>query len=107
MRRNEAFPSKYLKGSDLSGPTQATIHSVAHEPMFDGALRPVIYCDDLPKPVVVNKRNADMLYGMAGTDDDVDWPDLTVELYTEMVRNPTSGKTEPAIRFRPPRRTQQ
>ena len=102
MRRSEAFPNKYLTGSDLSGPRQATIRSVTHEPMFDGALRPVIYCDDLPKPVVVNKTNADVLYGMAGTDDDVDWPGLTVELYTEMVRSPKTGKTEPAIRFRWP-----
>ena len=96
-------PTKYLTGSDLSGPRQATIRSVTHEPMFDGALRPVIYCDDLPRPVVVNKTNADVLYGMAGTDDDVDWPGLTVELYTEMVRSPKTGKTEPAIRFPWPR----
>ena len=106
MRKHEAYPSKYLKAADLSGPTRATVRSVTHEAMRDGTLRPVIYSDDLPKPVVVNVTNADVLYRLAGTDDDADWPDLTFELYTEMVRNPSSGETGPAIRFRPPRQPQ-
>ena len=102
MRKHEAYPSKYLKGTDLSGPTRATIRSVTHEVMRDGVLRPVIYSNDLPKPVVVNPTNADVLYALAGTDDDADWPGITVELYTEMVRNPATGTVGPAIRFRPP-----
>ena len=51
MRKHEAYPSKYLKAADLSGPTRATVRSVTHEAMRDGTLRPVIYSDDLPKPV--------------------------------------------------------
>jgi len=101
MRRHEAYPSKYLKAADLSGPTRATVGRVAHETMQDGKLKPVIFFEGFPKGCVVNATNADVLYALAGTDDDADWPGLNVELFSEMVRDPT-GKTGPAIRFRPP-----
>ena len=40
---------------------------------------------------------------MAGSDDDVDWPGLTVELYTAMVRSPKGGGTVQSICFRRPK----
>jgi hypothetical protein len=101
MRKHEAYPSKYLKAADLSGSTQATVCSVTHEAMLDKTLKPVVFFDEFPKGVIVNATNAEVLYGLAGTDDDVDWPGLKVELYIEMVRDP-SGKIGPAIRFRRP-----
>src|SRR5262249_42715639 len=102
MRKHEAYPSKYLKAADLSGPTRATIGRVMHEAMRDGSVKPVILFEGFSKPFVTNVTNADALYALAGTDDDADWPGLTVELFTEMTRNP-DGTTGLAIRFRPPR----
>jgi hypothetical protein len=102
MRKHEAFPSKYLKAADLLGPTRATVGDVLHEPMRDGKPKPVVVFEGFDKGCIVNATNAEVLYALAGTDDDVDWPGITIELYTELVRNPSSGKTGPVIRFRPP-----
>jgi hypothetical protein len=103
MRKHDAYPSKYLKADDLSpGLTRATVGYVAHEPMMDGRPKPVAFFEGFSKGCVVNATNANVLYALAGTDDDADWPGLVVELYTELVRNPSSGKTGPVIRFRPP-----
>jgi hypothetical protein len=102
MKRHEAYPSKYLKAADISEPTLATVRSVAHEAMQDGALKPVVYFDGWQKGVVVNKTNAEVLYELAKSEDDVDWPGLTIELYTEMVR--FQGKMQLSIRFRVPQR---
>ena len=72
--------------------------------MQDGKTKPCINTDAFSKPIIVNATNADILYEMAGTDDDVDWPGLTVELYVAEVRSPKGG-TVPSICFRrPPQR---
>jgi hypothetical protein len=103
MKKHEAYPSKYLKAADIpSPPPMATIRSVAHERMQDDALKPVVYFDGWQKGVVCNVTNADVLYELAKSDDDADWPGLTIELHTEMVR--FQGKTAPSIRFRVPQR---
>jgi hypothetical protein len=81
MKRNLAYPSKYLKAADLDGETViATIESVSHEAMQDGTIKPVVFLDKWQKGVVVNVTNADVLYAIAGTDDDVDWPGLLSRL---------------------------
>lgn len=105
MRRHEAYPSPFTKAGNIEKPTVVTITSVDHETMQDGKLKPVISTDVFPKPIIVNATNADILYGMAGTDDDVDWPGLTIELYVAEVRSPKGG-TVPSICFRhAPRRS--
>ena len=104
MRRHEAYPSRYTKAGDVEKPTVATITTVGHETMQDGKTKPCINTDAFSKPIIVNATNADILYEMAGTDDDVDWPGLTVELYVAEVRSPKGG-TVPSICFRrPPQR---
>ena len=71
--------------------------------MQDGTMKPIVHLDVLERPVIVNRTNADLLYALAGTDDDADWPGLTVELYTAMVRKPGGGQVE-SICFRKPKK---
>ena len=105
MRKHEAYPSRYTKAGDVVRPTLATITTVGHETMQDGTSKPCIRTDAYPKPIIVNVTNADLLYEMAGTDDDVDWPGLTIELYVAEVRSPKGGGMVPSICFRrPPQR---
>jgi hypothetical protein len=103
MKRHEAYPSRYTKAAEISGPVTATIENVDHDTMQDGTLKPVVHFDRFEKPVIVNRTNAELLYGMADSDDDADWPGLTVELYTAMVRSPKGGTVE-SICFRRPKR---
>ena len=91
MRKHEAYPSRYIKAGDVARPTLATITTVGHEMMQDGKTKPCVNTDAFSKPIIVNATNADILYEMAGTDDDVDWPGLTVELYVAEVRSPKGG----------------
>jgi hypothetical protein len=103
MKSFEAYPSKYTKAGEISKPITATIESVGHDLMQDGVLKPTVIFDKFEKPIIVNRTNASLLYEMAGTDDDVDWPGLTVELYTAMVRSPKGG-TVASICFRRPKK---
>jgi hypothetical protein len=101
MKRHEAYPSRYTKAAEITGSLTATIEAVEHDQMQDGTLKPIVYFDKLSKPVIVNRTNGDLLFAMAGSDDDVDWPGLTVDLYTAMVRSPKGGTVE-SICFRKP-----
>jgi hypothetical protein len=99
MRKHEAYPSKYLKAVDVTGPTASVVRSVTHEPMQDGKLKPIVFVDGFQKGIVVNVTNADCLYCLAGTDDDADWPGTAIEIFTEMARMP-GREPAPSIRFR-------
>ena len=104
MRKHEAYPSRYTKAGDVAKPTLATIATVGHELMQDGKSKPCVTTDAFSKPIVVNVTNADVLYEMAGTDDDADWPGLTVELYTAEVRYPKGERVQSICFRRPPQR---
>ena len=99
MKKHLAYPSKYLKADDFPEPVNATVSHVMHDKMQDGTSKPVVFLEGYEKGVVCNATNAEVLYSLARTDDDEDWPGLTVEVYTAMAT--FAGKTGPAIRFRP------
>ena len=81
-------------------PVTATILTVGHDEMRDGVVKPIVTLSGFDKPCIVNKTNADVLYMLAGTDDDVDWPGTVVELFTTLVRSLQGGKVL-SICFRP------
>lgn len=99
MRKHIAYPSAYLKAADFPEPVKATISHVMHEPMSDAKLRPIVFLEGFEKGIVCNVTNADVLYSLAGTDDDVDWVGLTIEIFTMPVT--FNGKSGLSIRFRP------
>ncbi|MGP1257068.1 MAG: hypothetical protein ACTS10_21810 [Kiloniellales bacterium] len=100
MRISSAFPSNYLKASDLQGhePT-VTIARVAMETVGDDH-KPILYFQGKEKGVVLNKTNANniaMLYG----DETESWTGKPITLYSTWVD--FQGKSVEAIRVRPPK----
>jgi hypothetical protein len=72
MNINEAFPSKYLKASDLQGGTVTVkIDRVEMEMMGDDR-KMVVYFQGKQKGLVTNKTNANNIAALYGDDTD-DW----------------------------------
>jgi len=80
---NEAFPSNYLKASDLKG-NQAvvTIDRVEFEPVGrDREMKAVIYFIGKNKGVVLNKTNARKITEISGSALTEEWHGVAVVLY--------------------------
>ena len=90
-KRNEIFPSKYLKASDLAGkPLVVEIERAPTETLGSGndaEEKTVLYFRGGVKPLPLNMTNWDAVAAIAGDDTD-DWPGHRVELY------PTTTDTE-------------
>jgi len=102
---NEAFPSKYLKATDLQdSPVVATIKLAELEQIkgFDGKTQAkvVIYFARGLKPLILNRTNYEAIMDICGSDDTDDFPGTKVELHTPPVT--FNGKTAPAVRIRAP-----
>lgn len=104
MNINEAFPSKYLKASDLQGgsPT-VTIDRVEMETLGDDR-KMVVYFQGKQKGLVTNKTNANNIAALYGDDTD-DWAGQKIMLVEAMVD--FQGKSVPAIRIRGPKKQAQ
>jgi len=99
MRASDAFPSKYLKSSDVKAKTKiATISSLEKEAVGQNKeQKPVLYFEGDVKPMVVNRTNFEELEAAFGDSDE--WPGHKVEIYCA----PTSyqGKRVDGIRLKP------
>jgi hypothetical protein len=98
MNVNEAFPSKFLKASDI-GDAQPTVtmKEVVMEDIGEDR-RPILYFVGKDKGVVLNKTNATNISAAYGPDTD-DWTGKKVILFTAWVD--FQGKSVEAIRIRP------
>lgn len=114
MNINSAFPSKYLKASDL-GDAQpvVTIDHVAMEDIGrDKERRPIVYFQGKEKGLVLNKTNANKIVELSGSGDTDDWPGVKIRLYAsvttfggeevECIRVKPVGTAKPAIRMSKP-----
>lgn len=107
MKRNEVFPSKWLKAEDVEengGECPVVIKTVKFETLKDNdgndEEKPVLYFQHVDKGLVLNKTNGDRLFDEW---DDTDlWRGKSIILYTEKVT--AFGKTAPAIRVRIPKK---
>jgi hypothetical protein len=99
MRKQDVFPSKYTKATDLEdGEITVVIASVAMEEIGeDKERKPVVYFEGDTKPVVLNATNWDRLEFAFGDSDN--WPGKKVTLYTELVKY--QGRSMLGIRMRP------
>lgn len=113
MNIDDAFPSKYLKASDLpeNGTQSATIEKVTIEEVGRNKdKKPVIHFDNLDKGLVCNKTNANTIAKIANSREFEDWTGKTIHLYRaevefggEMVESirvkikAAKGKVEPDI----------
>lgn len=83
MNINSAFPSKYLKASDL-GEAQpvVTIDHVAMEEVGQKKeKRPVLYFQGKDKGVVLNRTNSNKIVEILGSADTDEWEGQRIKLY--------------------------
>lgn len=105
MNINAAFPSNYLKASDL-GESQpvVTIDRVAVEPVGrDKEMKPVVYFAGKTKGIVLNKTNSKKIAEIAGSHETDDWVGVQIKLYATEVE--FSGEQVEAIRIKSPKQT--
>jgi hypothetical protein len=100
MRKNEAFPVKFLKSADARNkPIFATISHMAVELVGQGAdqkKKPVLYLEDR-KPMVLNATNWESLEEAFGDSDE--WPGHKIKIKCE--RTQFQGKTTDGLRIEP------
>jgi hypothetical protein len=106
MRANEAFPSKYLKSSDVKDrPRVAVISHIERETIGEGKdakEKHVLYFEGDTKPMVLNRTNWDTLEEAFGDSDD--WPAHKVKIKTARTQfqgKPVDGIRLDAIRPKP------
>lgn len=99
MNINEAFPSNYLKATDIKGREPVvTISNWKVEKMGEDD-KLVIYFEGKEKGVVLNKTNATNIATMYGPETD-NWIGKRIKLVTAWVD--FQGRSMEAIRIRPP-----
>jgi hypothetical protein len=94
---NEAFPSNYIKASDLKGRQVTVKMDRAEYETLGNDRKLVLYFVGKEKGMVLNKTNANNIAAVYGDDTD-DWRDQEIMLFEAMVD--FQGKTVPAIRVR-------
>lgn len=99
MKSSDAFPSKYLKASDLQG-RQVTVKMTHVEPETIGGDRKfILYFAGKEKGMVLNKTNWNNIAKVYGDDSD-DWTGHEIVLFEAFVD--FQGDTVPAIRVKGP-----
>lgn len=80
---NDAFPSNYLKASDLKGAEPVvTIDHVAFEPVGrQREMKAVLYFAGKDKGLVLNKTNATKITQITGSPETDDWAGMRIKLY--------------------------
>jgi hypothetical protein len=104
-KRDEIFPSKYLKASDLNGkPVTVTIESATLEALktLDGKeqTKTVLSFRGAKKLLPLNVTNWDSVADVTGEDDSDDWRGHSIELYATTTT--MGGKVMDCIRIRAP-----
>lgn len=100
MNIDSAFPSNYLKASDLgtSAPL-VTIDRVEVEPVGrDREMKPVLYFRGKEKGVVLNKTNSNMIATLTGSRDTDDWAGCRIRIYATTTE--FAGETVECIRVK-------
>lgn len=100
INMNDAFPSKWLKASDVSADMAVTIAGVTMEDIGNEDRKPVLWLREFDKGVVLNKTNANNISSLYGPDSD-SWTGQPMTLATAMVD--FQGKSMRALRLYPPR----
>ena len=97
---NDAFPSNYLKASDLGGQQPVvTIDRVGFEPVGrEKEMKPILYFAGKDKGLVLNKTNAKNIAHLVGSFETNDWPGFRIKLYSANVE--FQGETVESIRVK-------
>jgi hypothetical protein len=102
MNINDAFPSKYLKASDVpdDGDLVLTIREVNMEDVGQGEDRerkPVVYFGEIDKGLVLNKTNSNAIQSLYGPNTE-DWEMKKIAIFATEVD--FAGKQTLALRVR-------
>ena len=100
MRADKAFPSEYLKASDLDGRTPTVTIDRVEAKTIGPDLRLLVHFVGQKKSLVLNKTNFNAIAEITGRDDSDDWSGCRIKLITARVEY--QGKRVPAIRIDPP-----
>jgi hypothetical protein len=102
MKRDEIFPSKYLRASDLPQPRVVTISSATMEPLKNDGKdvdKLVLYFRERIKPLVVNLTIYESISVLYGDETDL-WPDKRIEVHADRCR--FGSKMVDCVRTREP-----
>ena len=105
MKREEVFPSKYLKCSDVNGQScTVEIDRAIFETLkgTDGkeSQKMVVYFKNAKKALPLNATNYDSISAIVGDDDSESWPGHKIELFPDKTR--MGGKPVDCVRIRAP-----
>lgn len=101
MHIDSAFPSKYLKASDLQGRNVTVKMGRVEQEKIGDDMKLILYFQGKEKGVVLNKTNANNVAAIYGGETE-DWYGKEITLVEAMVD--FQGKSVPAIRMRAPAR---
>lgn len=98
---NDAFPSNYLKASDLGGrQVMVTIDHVSFEPVGrQKEIKAVVYFKGKEKGLILNKTNATKITQLVGSSETDDWDGARIALYP--TETEFAGETTECIRIKP------
>ena len=98
MKRQEVFPSPWLKGADINEPTNVTIRRCSLEIVGEEKTeKPVLWFHDLERGLILNVTNWKAIETLYGEESD-SWQDEELVLFTKPVE--AFGETHSAIRVR-------
>ena len=100
MRISAAFPSQFLKASDLQGRRVRVVMSHVSMDDVGGEPKPILFFQGKEKGLPLNKTNANSIASYYGDDTDA-WAGHPLELFESMVD--FQGRTVAAIRVHAPR----
>ena len=103
MKIGEAFQGKYLRAHDILGKrVPVVISHVEIERVGDKKeAKPVVYFKGKELGLVLNKGNANAIWGINGSDDMDDWGGTKLTLYTAATTKPDGSPTM-GLRVDPP-----
>jgi hypothetical protein len=104
MNINEAFPSKYLKATDLQGRRIEVIMADVKTEKLGDDFKPILSFKGKDKGLVLNKTNSNTIIDAYGPETD-EWFGQPIILFETMVE--FQGKRSPAIRVAAPVRPRQ
>jgi hypothetical protein len=108
MNIDQAFPSNYIKASDLAGRAVAVVidRVEVEEVGRDKDRKPILYFRGKEKGLVLNKTNARKIAEMAGSQDTEDWAGVQIAIFPTTTE--FGGETVECIRIKAvPQRQQQ
>jgi hypothetical protein len=82
MTRDEMFPSKFFKASEMKGPVTVTIAGEQQEILGDDKTeKTVLFFRDSQKKLVLNGTNFDLIHEVLGLPDSREWVGHKITLY--------------------------